>query len=217
MSTLLIRGDTLEELRDLDNLSTDIVFFDPPYNVKKKYDGYSDNRPASEYVEWMTNILAESHRVSRKGVAVYISGFLVPLYLSLMPNSHLIIVHKKAAGVCSGNYMLQYHAIVSTIRPVIKCRDVWDDIRLPGEGYFFREGRTSNPGMTGVELTKRVLHHFSQEGDRILDPFMGSGTTAVAATLMNRHAIGFDQSLQYLTEARERVEYVSNSPVELEA
>jgi site-specific DNA-methyltransferase (adenine-specific) len=209
MITQLIQGNSLHHLRDMAGQSVDFVFYDPPYNVKKKYDGYSDNLPDVEYRQWMVDVLGESNRISRRGVAVYIAGTLVPLFLSLMPNSHLIIVHKRAAGVCSNNYMLQYHAVIATGRPIVKCKDVWDDIRLPGEGYFFREGRFDNPGLTGLELTKKVLHHFTEVGDTVVDPFVGTGTTAVAGLLMGRNVVGFEQSSKYLNIAAARIENVS--------
>jgi DNA modification methylase len=120
-------------------------------------------------------------------------------------SAHLIIVHKRAAGVFSGNYMLQYHAMFSTVKPVIKCKDLWDDVRLPGEGYFFREPRYDHPGLTGLAMTEKILLHFSKEGDTVLDPFLGTGTTLVACKKMNRSGIGIEQSTKYLEMAEQRL------------
>lgn len=57
-----------------------------------------------------------------------------------------------------------------------------------------------------VELFEWLIRSFSQEGDTILDPFMGSGTTLVAAKQLNRNAIGIEISPEYCDIARKRLE-----------
>ena len=52
------------------------------------------------------------------------------------------------------------------------------------------------------------IHLLSYEGDIILDPFMGSGTTAVAAKLANRHYIGFEISKDYFKIAEGRIQEI---------
>ena len=206
MSELFLHGDCMVHLSSMPDKSVDLVFYDPPYNVKKKYDGYSDNRKPEEYLQWMSDVYAQSERVSRRGVVVYVGSKLVRTFTKILPETaHLIVVEKRAAGVFAGNYMLQYHAMFSTAKPTIKCKDLWNDVRLPGEGYYFREPRYDHPGLTGLEFTKKALHHFSLEGDTILDPFSGVGTTAVASKLMGRDFIGIEQSRKYIKVAMSRL------------
>lgn len=201
-----IHGDCLTELRKMKSKSVDISFYDPPYNAKKKYDGYKDNLTEKDYFDWMNNVFLECDRVSKNGVIVFISGKLVKLFLNIFPdNSHTIIIHKRAAGVCSNNYMLQYHAIISSVTPIIKTRDLWSDIRLPGEGYFFREPRYENPGMTSLSLTERVIENFTKKKNIVLDPFSGIGTTAMACKKLNRMFIGIEQSKKYYEISKKRV------------
>ena len=205
--TTLTHGDCLERLQRIDSKSVGIVFYDPPYNIKKKYDGYDDNRTPEEYRQWMQDVYNELDRVARKGVIVYIGGKLVRMFGEIFPDTaHLIIVHKRAAGVFSGNYMLQHHAMYSTVKPAIKCKDLWDDVRLPGEGYFFRETRYDHPGLTGLSLTEKVLRHFTLADDLVLDPFMGVGTTGVACRRMRRGFIGIEQSEKYIAIAQARID-----------
>ncbi len=54
--------------------------------------------------------------------------------------------------------------------------------------------KTTWPNQLPVELVERVVNTSSNEGDLVLDPFMGSGTTAVAAAKNNRQWIGFDEN-----------------------
>lgn len=206
MTIEIFNEDNWNFLRRQKDKTYDIVFYDPPYNVKKKYDTYDDNLGKEEYEAWMSNIARECDRVSKNGVIVYVAGKLAKIFFDILPKSHMVVVHKKAAGVCSNNYMMQYHLIFSTVKPLIKCKDVWDNVRLPGEGYFFREPRYDNPGLTGLELTKKILYHFTKEEDTILDPFFGTGTTGVAGRLMNRNVCGIEISQKYVEIAKERLD-----------
>jgi len=63
----LILGDSLEELRKLPDNSIDFAFADPPYNLKKKYNGYSDDLSITEYFEWCDDWIKELARVLRPG------------------------------------------------------------------------------------------------------------------------------------------------------
>jgi site-specific DNA-methyltransferase (adenine-specific) len=205
MTVTLLQGDCLDFLRNTGDKSVDLVFYDPPYNIGKDYGEYKDKLPPEEYDKWMREIAFHAERVARRGVVVYIGGKLTALFGDIYPQAHLIIVWKRAAGVFSGNYMLQYHSMYSTAKPVIKCKDLWDDVRLPGEGYFFRETRYDHPGLTGLALTEKVLHHFTLEGETVLDMFAGVGTTAVACVKNNRHFIGSELSPKYYEVAQCRV------------
>lgn len=93
----------------------------------------------------------------------------------------------------------------STAKPVKKVKDLWDDVRLPGEGYFFREKRYPRPGLTSEALTMKVLEHWTLEGEIVLDSFMGVGTTAVSAKKMNRNFIGTEINPPYVRIANERL------------
>jgi len=57
-----------------------------------------------------------------------------------------------------------------------------------------------------LELPKICLEHFTNENDIILDPFMGSGTTAIACKELNRNFIGFDINKKYVDFAKKRID-----------
>jgi DNA modification methylase len=197
--------DCLDGFDKLGDDGVDFVFTDPPYNVGKKYDGYDDKKSAEDYRNWMSEIVDQCYRVSKRGFAFYISGDMTRFFLNLIPDGNLIIVIKKAAGICKNNYAHQYHSIISTAKPIARMRDVWDDVRLPGEGYFFKEPRFDNPGMTGRKLVEKAIENFTLENEIVLDPFMGCGTTAHASILLNRKYIGFEQSKKYCDIAEQRL------------
>ncbi len=64
------------------------------------------------------------------------------------------------------------------------------------------------------ELATRIIRLFSAEGDLVIDPFMGSGTTAVAAIKMNRQYIGIEKEFCYVKLAEDRLKNLT--PVQLE-
>ena len=76
--------------------------------------------------------------------------------------------------------------------------DVWE---IPPE----RAGRVGHPAPFPVALPERLIHMNSYEGDLILDPFVGSGTTAVAAVRTGRHYIGYDTDAGYIAAAERRL------------
>jgi len=65
--------------------------------------------------------------------------------------------------------------------------------------------RVGHPAPFPVELPQRLIDLYTYRGDVVLDPFMGSGTTAVAAVRTGRHYVGYDTEPAYVEAARARV------------
>jgi DNA modification methylase len=77
--------------------------------------------------------------------------------------------------------------------------DVWD---LPAESAQ----RVGHPAPFPVELPQRLIELYTFEGELVLDPFMGSGSAAVAAVRTGRHFIGYDTDPSYVAAAMARVD-----------
>jgi site-specific DNA-methyltransferase (adenine-specific) len=71
--------------------------------------------------------------------------------------------------------------------------------------------RIGHPAPFPEELPYRLIQLYSFSGDIILDPFMGSGTTAVSAIKSQRNYIGYDISEDYITLANKRIKIVNQS------
>ncbi len=76
--------------------------------------------------------------------------------------------------------------------------DVWE---IPAE----RATRVGHPAPFPVELPARLIEMYTYRGDLVLDPFAGSGTTAVAALRTGRHFAGYDLDASYIALAEVRV------------
>ena len=93
---------------------------------------------------------------------------------------------------------------------------------LPSEGSLFRDEfmeattdiwdiaperatRVGHPAPYPVELPERLINLYTYRGDVVLDPFMGSGTTAIAAIGTERHYLGYDTEPAYIETAEQRI------------
>jgi site-specific DNA-methyltransferase (adenine-specific) len=70
--------------------------------------------------------------------------------------------------------------------------------------------KIGHPAPFPIELPRRCIKLFSFVGDTILDPFLGSGTTLVAAKMLNRKGIGIEIDSQYCDLAKKRINDLSN-------
>ena len=85
--------------------------------------------------------------------------------------------------------------------------DVW---RFPTlAGRRFANERTAHPTQKPLALSKRLVEHFSNEGDLVVVPFVGSGSECVAAIEAGRRYVGVEINPAYVTIARSRVKHAS--------
>ena len=70
--------------------------------------------------------------------------------------------------------------------------------------------RVGHPAPFPLELPLRCIKLYTFEGENVLDPFMGSGTTALASMLLNRHYVGYDVSKEYVDLAEKRIKELSD-------
>ncbi|TGK68395.1 site-specific DNA-methyltransferase [Leptospira wolffii] len=77
-------------------------------------------------------------------------------------------------------------------------RGIWDDIQ--------GERQAEHKAMFPLELPERIIRMFTYAGETVLDPFMGSGTTAQAAFLHKRNSIGIELNERYAQLGQKRVE-----------
>jgi adenine-specific DNA-methyltransferase len=84
--------------------------------------------------------------------------------------------------------------------------DVWSLPKVTSGSNRSSKERTEHPAQFPVAVIERIIRASSNPGDVILDPFMGSGTTALVASKLGRRVIGFELSSRYLEIAARRLE-----------
>ena len=96
------------------------------------------------------------------------------------------------------DFSLTYEKVSQTFNPIMGYTNVWTDID------FYKEKRF-HPTQKPLKLIQRLIQASSNQNDIILDPFMGSGTTAVVAKILNRNYIGFEINKEYIEQSRKRL------------
>jgi len=203
----IIHGDCREILPELLDGSADLLATDPPYNVGKDYGVYKDKLKKADYWALARWIKGEGDRLAGGNIALVLGSYgdILREWWNLVPEAKLIIVKMGAISRnCAKNLFLQYHTVLTTVPSNQKVPDLWENIRWPGEGYFFNEARYGHPAMTPEKLAKRLASYFCPEGGLIVEPFLGVGTIAVGAKAVNRKCIGIEIEERYCETSAKR-------------
>lgn len=91
-------------------------------------------------------------------------------------------------------------------------RDMWELPLVQGkERLKGKDNRSLHPTQKPEEMLKRIILASSNEGDTVLDPFLGSGTTAYVAQKYNRNWIGIEKVSKYIAAANERINMLNKT------
>lgn len=108
-----------------------------------------------------------------------------------------VLMQRKPGGYRSPTSFERVLSVVSAENYQRWFRQIWDDI--PGAST------RSHPAPFPLELAERLIRMFSFVGDTVLDPFMGTGTTNLAAARWGRNSIGFEIDADYFAMAKSRL------------
>ncbi len=202
----VICGDCMDVMKQMPDECVDLVVTDPPYNVNINYDNYNDNMKWDEYYEYCEFVIRRLNELSNHRIVIILGSKILRGWWNLLPEAKLIVVKMGAISHnTENNLSLQYHPVLTTIKSNKRMSDLWEDIRWPGEGYFFNEQHYGHPAMTPLKLTQRLISLFSRNTGPIFDPFCGSGTTPVAAKTGGKDFIACDVSNKYCKIAEQRL------------
>ena len=126
-------------------------------------------------------------------------------------NAHETLIW--ATPVKTGKYTFNYETM-KKLNDGKQMRSDWNmNICLGEERLKGSDGKSLHNTQKPMDLLRRVILSSTKPGDIILDPFVGSGTTAAAARELGRQFIGIDRDETYVNAARERVENIT--PIDL--
>jgi len=228
---ILYHGDCIEIMNRMDAESIKVIVTSPPYNIKNStgnglkdgrggkwknaalqagYDNHEDAMVHEDYVKWQRDCLTAMMRVLRPDGAIFynhkwrVQGGLLQDRHDIVNGFPVrqIIIWQRNGGINfnKGYFLPTYEVIYLIVKPDFKLApkanamgDVW---KIP------QEIKNEHPAPFPVELASRCIE--SVDEGIVLDPFMGSGTTAVAAENANRQWVGIEISKKYceMTEAR---------------
>ena len=192
--------------------------------ISTKYLHFDDNLPIEEYYELHLGILKELLRVSNlvfyniqivtgskrpifkmigelsdylKDIVIWDKGYAQPAMAERVLNrrSELILIFDKNNAISRQFENANFE------------RGTLDDV------WQIKRGKKISSDHSAVfpeELVHKILKNFSNEGDCVYDPFMGTGSTAVVAKKMNRKFLGSEISSEYIKVAEDRLANVNS-------
>lgn len=201
----IICGDCLNLIKRIPDESVDIILTDPPYGLNKK--GIKNDVDLSVFYK----CLPECCRVLKKNswFVTFFSTKFLPMIFKNNPFSYFwqIILYCPEGMVKSPIGITKFMScfVFKKGNPKItqKNRDIFID--TPGKMVEPDEGFINHPTPKPKQFIKEVLRMFTKENDLVLDPFIGSGSTAVACEQLNRRFIGFEINQDYVRIANKRL------------
>jgi site-specific DNA-methyltransferase (adenine-specific) len=213
----LILGNSLEELPKINAREKKFVIVtDPPFNVGYHYNSYKDNMESEEYYEMLASVLQYGpFVVIHYPEEIYKIAFQVGEFpekvVSWVYNSNTAKQHRDIAFFGIKPDFKQYgqpyknptdKRIMKRIADGKTARlyDWWEINQVKNVS----KDKTEHPCQMPLEVMKRIVGILPTDYT-IVDPFMGSGTTALACKELNRNFIGIEMDEKYHAIAQQRV------------
>ena len=199
--------DCLDFMREMPDKSVDLVLTDFPYGIGEDYISYDDSQ--DNLKKLIKYAIPEIRRISKVALITVGVGNLF-----LYPKPDWVLAWISSAGCGSGKWGF--------------C--CWQPIVVYGEDPYLKSGlgrrpdifrsnestiKNGHPCPKPIKLWSDILKRGSlNEGDIVLDPFMGSGTTCVACKKLGRNYIGIEKEPEYIKIAERRLEKVNNHKID---
>lgn len=233
---IIYHGDCIEEMKILPDNSVDMVLTDPPYGTtRNKWDTVVDMDAFWKEIKRVTKgnsailmftqmpftataVMSNTKMFRYEWICekTNSTGFLNAKHMPMKCHENVLVFYNKLPiynpqfeygkpykakrGRDSSNYNKQSQVITDNKSGKRYPRDV---LKV---NWRQNTARTFHPTQKPVSLCEYFIKTYSNEGAIILDPFIGSGTTAVAAKNTNRNYIGWEQNDEYFEVAKKRLE-----------
>jgi len=228
----VICGDCLDVMQDMEDNSVDLVVTSPPYNMggkslgykpsgtisHKHYDIYNDDINEEKYVDWCREIIKECLRCSRYVIwnvqpVISTRKHIIDLQNHFYNNLKEYFIWEKQAVA---NITAKYGALAKGFefvflmgqdnKATFNYHDFPKNKYVPNiKTWYKSENFKEHAATFPRELPSYFIRNFTKKGDIVLDPFLGSGTTAVACKELGRNYIGIEISPEYCAIAEKRL------------
>ena len=218
-------GDCRQVLSTIPSESVDVIVTDPPYRLTSRggsgtMSGYWAKDKAMRGGVFDHNdidieeYIAEFYRVLKDGTHCYImcNQLNLPHFLQVITDSQFsyikCLIWDKCNKICGRYYMNSFEYIIMLRRG--KARDInncgySDILKVPNKKTRTAEGTNIHDSEKPVNLMRILIENSTNDGDIVLDPFMGSGSTGVGAVLSGRDFIGIEVDPSFFGIAQNRI------------
>lgn len=202
----------------------DLVATDPPYNIGFKYNSYEDKMTDEEYIEMLStfqNMPVAIIQYPEETMQYIVPALGVPnevcawCYNSNLPRQFRLINFydvdvdfNKVKQPYKNPNDKRVKKLIENGSEGTRMYDWFNDIQIVKN---VSKEKTEHPCPVPVKLMERIILLTTNEGDTVMDPFMGSGTTAIACINTNRNYIGFEIDKKYYDMALERIRNIKVS------
>lgn len=221
----LWKGDCLERMKDISDSSVDLIITDPPYHTTSRGDNGTSGGMLKKAIVKKGDIFfhnntdvsmyaPECYRILKDGSHFYImtnhKNLIHMLNTCVSCGFHFIksIIWDKGNKIMGQYYMSQFEYILFFRKGKgIKINNCGtpDILNIPNKKTKNSEGLNIHDTEKPVELMKILIRNSSNEGETVLDPFMGSGSTGIACINTNRNFIGIELDENYFKLAKNRI------------
>jgi len=214
----LHHGNNIEILESLNiDFEKTIFVTDPPFNIGYHYHTYKDKMKHDEYLDWLSKIMKSSKQVM---IHYPESLFEYAIKIKKAPSEFVSWVYnsntaKQHRGIAFWNLKCDFKKVGQPYKnpndPRIKKRiaegktarlyDWWNVNQVKNVS----SEKTEHPAQMPLKVMENIVG-ILPEGFTIIDPFMGSGTTALACKKYNRDFIGIEMDELYFKIAKKRIQ-----------
>lgn len=198
----LLKGDCLELMKEIPDKSIDLILTDPPYGKKadKGTNGFGNSKNRRYKGEWDKNIprkevFSEMFRIS-KNLVIFGGNY----FCHLLPPSNCWIFWDKKGDIAFQNPFADGELIYTTFKKPVK------KIVFKQQGFITdSKDKRYHPTQKPTELVSQLIEMFTNPGDLVCDPFLGSGTTGISCIHTGRNFIGMELDEKYFDIAQNRI------------
>ena len=196
-------GDCLKFMKTLPDKSVDCVITDPPYGVNYQYNNYLDTKENLQLI--IPSLIFESQRIARR-VAIFTGIKNLDLYDGFDWVYGWIV--PAGSGVSSYGFTC-WTPIVFYGKDAYSGKGSYPDVFVD---YNPKRTGIKHPCEKPLSIMNWAIKRFSLKNEVVFDPFMGSGTTGVAAIQLGRNFIGCEINPDYFAIAQRRIAEAKMQP-----
>jgi DNA modification methylase len=203
----ILHGDCIEIMRDLPPASIDFTLTDPPYLVSYK-DRAGRSIQNDTQSDWLKPAFSECHRVLKQDslMIAFYGWTQVDRFVAAWREAgfrivgHLVFRKSYASKARFLRYQHEQAYLLAKGNPALPQQPISDVLDM---SY---SGNRLHPTQKPVAALKTLIEVFTNEGQLVLDPFCGSGSTLLAAKILKRRYLGIELDVQHHAAALKRLQ-----------